>query len=559
MSSLYRESPDTIANRLYLAGVTEDCSEQDIYQMFSSHYGSSSIERVQIISFTKMKKSKQKRANDPIAFVTCQNPAVVQQIIQDYNNKEIHTKHWKNTFQNMEMAALPAKKQSQNNDMFHQIETLSKQTNVILQVNTSHVHRMIDFIDREIICQNMNHNNNNTDSERAPCIENIQIIGTSKAIPPYQCVSFIYIHAASMQDEDDLFHYLWSPNRHIISRCALIKMYRVNGVCTLPFQMSIQDKTNHIVTSALEQWTMSHSHVLQRKDHEYHLNIRIESCPSRLLQKSMVQALSHTLQDEIATFHNTCSIQMSLDDNTHTLAAVKLYSPPKSTKLYEREYDLYLIGISRSLPNHETRASTDKEIISKLTKDNDADILCRAYYKLEEAFHRYDRKYSICMDNKYPIAFDCGSSPGGWTKYLIESVKCMKVYSCDPGALDSSVQLLQGVEYLNMKGRDGMNIVRNNGDLINIWVSDMCLVDPSEQLNHLFAAHEKGILASDAMFVLTIKCNTGHSKGSYDKTCQEEVLRLEQTLDVTDVYICHLFSNRKGERTIMGRLNNSKK
>lgn len=544
MSPTGRESPNTIANRLYLAGVSEGCTEQDIYETFANHYGYSSIEQVQIISYTKMKKSKQKRTNDPIAFVTCQNPKVVQQIIQDYTNSNNieslpHTKPWKQMFQKMEMAVLPAKKQSKTDDTFHIIERFSQQTNVILQVNTTHVDRMVEFIQREL------------DGKR------IKIIGTSKAIAPYQCVSFICIHDTSFDNgsnEDYLYNYLWSSDRPIISRCALIKMYRVQGVCSIPFQKTVQDKANHLVAAALDQWTMTmkQHYVLENDDYNRDLKLKVESCPSRLLQKSMVQALYNTLEDKSNRVHNVHStIQMVIENNSHVLSAVKLYSPPKHTKLHEREYDLYMIGISRSLPNRSNGTEVND---ARATNDND-DILCRAYYKLEEALDRYNRAFSSSMEDKYPIAFDCGSSPGGWTKYLIESLKCTKVYSCDPGALNPSVESLTGVHYLNMKGRDGMDVVCNFGDLINIWVSDMCLVDPSEQLNHLFAAYEKGILAPDAMFVLTIKCNTGHSKASYDKTCQAEVWRLEQTLEVTDIYICHLFSNRKGERTIMGRLN----
>lgn len=535
MSPPCRESPDTIANRLYLAGISEECTEQEIYNAFGRHYGSSSVERVQIISYTKIKKSKQKRANDPIAFVTFQNPQVVRQIIQDYTNQESHTKFWKKMFQKMEMAALPAKKQSRSDGTFHQIESLGQKANVILQVNTTHVDRMIGFIESEIECP-------------------IQIIGTSKANAPYQCVSFIYIHAASVQDEDYLYNYLWSSDRPTISRCALIKMYRVQNICSIPFQMSIQDKANHLVVSALDKWTIRNSDSLNYDFHSFPLNIKVESCPSKLLQKSMVQALYNIVLDKTGDIHKNCSIQMAIQNSTHTLSVVKLYSPPQNTKLHEREYDLYMVGLSRSLPNRYTDMKITTEARLSQVSDDNEDILCRAYYKLEEALDRYDRKFSLSKD-KYSIAFDCGSSPGGWTKYLIESVKCKKVYSCDPGALDPSVQYLQGVEYLSMKGQDGMDVVRKNGDMINIWVSDMCLVDPLEQLNHLFAAYEKGILELDAMFVLTIKCNTGHSKASYDKTCQEELMRLEQTLNVTDIDICHLFSNRKGERTIMGRLN----
>jgi hypothetical protein len=82
----------------------------------------------------------------------------------------------------------------------------------------------------------------------------------------------------------------------------------------------------------------------------------------------------------------------------------------------------------------------------------------------------------------------------------------------------------------------------------------MCLVDPKQQVDHLVEAKEKGILAANAFFVLTLKFNTGHSKETFDRFACQELERLKELVKVESVQIYHLFSNRKGERTIMGRL-----
>jgi len=94
----------------------------------------------------------------------------------------------------------------------------------------------------------------------------------------------------------------------------------------------------------------------------------------------------------------------------------------------------------------------------------------------------------------------------------------------------------------------------NKKKQVQIWVSDMCFFDPQQQINHLLYAHEKNILSTNAFFVLTLKFNTGHGKDTFDLFAQQEYQRLQQILSVTNVHTYHLFSNRKGERTLIGKL-----
>ena len=82
----------------------------------------------------------------------------------------------------------------------------------------------------------------------------------------------------------------------------------------------------------------------------------------------------------------------------------------------------------------------------------------------------------------------------------------------------------------------------------------MCFFDPQQQINHLLYAPEKNILSTNAFFVLTLKFNTGHGKDTFDLFSQQEYQRLQQILSVTNVHTYHLFSNRKGERTLIGKL-----
>jgi len=186
---------------------------------------------------------------------------------------------------------------------------------------------------------------------------------------------------------------------------------------------------------------------------------------------------------------------------------------------------------------------------------NDDGEVCRAYFKLKEVFDNYRRdEKHLSPSFEKMSAFDCGSSPGGWTKYLLQNGKCSTVYSCDPGALDPAVETMPGVRYLKMRGETAIDLLQTEKCQVNLWVSDMCLTDPKRQVDHLVYANEKGILADKAFFVLTLKFNVGHAKETFDLFAREELKRLGEKMNVEHVQTYHLFSNRKGERTLVGRL-----
>mmetsp|Transcript_39305 Transcript_39305/g.82194 ORF Transcript_39305/g.82194 Transcript_39305/m.82194 type:complete len:110 (-) Transcript_39305:151-480(-) len=90
---------------------------------------------------------------------------------------------------------------------------------------------------------------------------------------------------------------------------------------------------------------------------------------------------------------------------------------------------------------------------------------------------------------------------------------------------------------------------------VKLWVSDMCLHDMGEQVDLLLLAKKEGLLAPNAFFVLMLKCVLGHSKLAYDAQVEEVVdkngLRAPEN-GVEGLEIFHLFSNRSGERTVIG-------
>ena len=91
-------------------------------------------------------------------------------------------------------------------------------------------------------------------------------------------------------------------------------------------------------------------------------------------------------------------------------------------------------------------------------------------------------------------------------------------------------------------------------DKIKVFVSDACLHSMKGQIDFLLEAQEEGILASEVFFVLTLKCTVGYGKNNFDKQAKNVVADLQKRAITKDVSTFHLFSNRSGERTIIGRL-----
>ena len=243
---------------------------------------------------------------------------------------------------------------------------------------------------------------------------------------------------------------------------------------------------------------------------------------------------------------------------THMLSVVEVYRD-KGRDWERRRLDpnskRYVFGISP--------ASLDLDVVDTnniIAEDGGADgNVNRAYYKLKEAVEMYERRRGELHRDLYEsIALDCGSAPGGWTKYLIEHFHCKTVYSVDPGMLSPSVSKLRETHHMRMKILDAFPLLRNDEDAngrIKIWVSDMCLHDMGEQADLLLLAKKEGLLARNALFVLTLKCVVGHSKSAYDAQVGEVVDEFRASANVEGVEIFHLFSNRSGERTVMGYIN----
>ena len=253
-------------------------------------------------------------------------------------------------------------------------------------------------------------------------------------------------------------------------------------------------------------------------------------------------------------------IQATMDDEHVQAITCKIQAfPPKlQAKLCEKLWD-------EKIPNTDFSPTKYTHVLSVVQLDTDhyvtgmmtattltagsnyrahgSAVVCRAYYKLQEAMERYPISPTFLKDK---VGIDCGASPGGWTKYLIEQ-KCRQVYSIDPGALDDSISQIENVLHYRMGYQDALPSLATQGIQCDVLVSDMCLHVLEHSLDLLSEATP--LLKSGALVVLTLKCIAGYSHSSYNGQVAELVARMTQ---LEKVQIFHLFANRTAERTVIG-------
>jgi 23S rRNA U2552 (ribose-2'-O)-methylase RlmE/FtsJ len=311
-----------------------------------------------------------------------------------------------------------------------------------------------------------------------------------------------------------------------------------------PFVVSSLSKV-HLVTGDILQGKLSND-VVHREAFRHLQCLSQQSTNEKIIVR--VQIFPPSLQKHIlAAFEadeeklDRMRIFVSPTGTTHSLSVVQLTPDEK-----DGSAGLYMFGVCCS----------DKRVDKTIRGANEnKDDICRAYFKLQEAFDRYfEQTPASTVTRSFPIALDCGASPGGWTKYLSETLNCDRVYSIDPGALLPAVLSMRGVKHLKMRIEDAWPLLlkelKGKDSLVNLWVSDMCLHLISSQVDALLLAIELGIVKAGSMFVLTLKCTGGYTKASFDSQAQLEVDRLK---DITrGLKVMHLFSNRIGERTIIG-------
>ena len=389
--------------------------------------------------------------------------------------------------------------------------------NVVLQVHRSHLSRIEDLI---------------SDSFQTPDHDDDVHLLTSKKCTISKTCSLVFLHVTNIKQFSE-----WLSNSKFVFQ-GLNKSYVLQSNRAL-VRCSIDEDSN-----AIDHFTrVIHQRNIPK------MVVKIDTFPPTIQCAVVTKLLQNLDQRNIPRDE----LDIAPKNHTHTLNIVQVQKKEKDTP------ETFLIGLS----------SVESSIppIHKTKEVNDD--VCRAHYKLDEAFLRYKNYHK---NNGWPwrnetsagskrkrqfklLGVDCGAAPGGWTKYLIEQSACDEVYSIDPGKLSDSVLSLPGVSHLQMTGQDALpklkDVIEKQGTPVSIWVSDMCVHDISKQVDMILLAKTKGILQPDAAFVLTIKCNVGHAKKRFDDLTEKEVARLREA-GAYDVMVVHLFSNRIGERTVIG-------
>jgi hypothetical protein len=129
-------------------------------------------------------------------------------------------------------------------------------------------------------------------------------------------------------------------------------------------------------------------------------------------------------------------------------------------------------------------------------------------------------------------------------------LQCQKIYSIDPGALDSAVLERENVDHWPLTIEKALPKLQEEENTIDVWVSDMCVKDMEQQVDWLLKALEMEVVGRGTFFVLTLKCILGHSTQTFDRLVEEQTKRLQPL--ARDLHTVHLFSNRFSERTILG-------
>jgi predicted rRNA methylase YqxC with S4 and FtsJ domains len=504
-----------------------------------------------------------------------------------------------------------------------------KQPNLLLQVHSSHLDRMIQYVkDLDKFPANTI---NNADADTDCSNTNTKIpvpIYIGSSFSNAKNISFLFLHVPSTNAaspgghrcSNRLYWYNHLISNPILTRFTIRKVYEVDQYIQIQphgnsqekdFDEKVNSARADLIVTAVLDWieiqlndqtrsslptnnddkdkdSTSTSGEIILKGQTFapkvkkNLQEQIVTSFGNQIEKISFETQHATNKDSEDTTIQSSSFQsqypniyqrklsMSTSDYTHLFSCVQVFHPSGQIQHKEAKdslNEIYMIGVSPTYENNQIGNNKINADINTNQNDNNTNNgsdndsqerdqnICRAYFKLKEVMDNYRRdEKDINIDFKGINAFDCGSSPGGWTKFLLQDEDCNQVFSCDPGHLDPSVKAMEGVRHLQMRGFDAIDLLSEEQKVVNLWVSDMCLLDPKHQIDHLVLAKEKGILAEKAFFILTLKFNTGHSKDTFDLFAKEELDRLREKLKVDNVQVYHLFSNRKGERTVVGRL-----
>ena len=499
-------SEATNSNRIFIGGLSNQCTDETLRDSFAK-YGT--VTDISIIGL----RDQEMRRRKPYAFVTFDSNQSASDAISNHSNDQGLDHVIDNPFQQVKRADpidkskrkksyLSRKKEQDRRD---DITRICKNTNLILMVQSTHVNRLEDYI-------------NFIKSEHDDLIFNVE--GVNKAVSKNMSLFFM-----SVSNPSELARRLSIDS--ILHR-TVKKHYVVDkGVTDINFKQDSECMA--LVQDAFEKISGS---IGMNGDASFRIHAFPPSNESRIVSAF----------EQINADNNNPGDVITLNPKSFTdifsVVQVHTYSGRERELINN---GLVMTGISPSFVSGEADARTNV----------DENSINRAYYKLQEAVDRYKREYGDFDSSLFheAIAIDCGSSPGGWSKFLADDMNCKIVHSIDPGDL---VIDRENINHMKMKIQEAIPILKQNKTKAKIFVSDMCLHAMEAQLDFLLLAKNENILEDDAFFVLTLKCSAGFTKNSFDWQVEKALEKLVSKANTKMLSTYHLFYNRNGERTIVG-------
>ncbi|KAF4652258.1 hypothetical protein FOZ61_009816 [Perkinsus olseni] len=199
---------------------------------------------------------------------------------------------------------------------------------------------------------------------------------------------------------------------------------------------------------------------------------------------------------------------------------------------------LYLLGI----------AEPEQCYIGNIVETSNGrltDSVCKAEYKLAEAFRRFG--YDVADEGKQMVAMDVGASPGGWSRYLYNK-GVGRIIAVDKGEVDCS-ETDGKIEHWDMLGQEAIERLLDEGhkDMLDVYVCDANL-PPPESLAMLRQATD--LIKPGAYVVVTFKNPYKRKKDWYEA---KELSFADFSSMCDSTTEVHLLANTPNETTVGGR------
>ena len=406
------ESPQLLyERRIFVGGLSKECNEKLLFESFSKYGKIQDLDLVQHqhkqihghrgVMKRNTANLNRKRERPSFAFITFESKYSASNAIKLSQNPSSNSPHY-----SLVREAVPPKRQNQTKfkakmkNLYEQerkrylaIEESCDKCTVILQAHTSHLDRLVDYLP----------------TLRSSSLE-IQVTGTVST--QSDNISLVMVNC---NHPVQLTEKLWSYNP-ILDRMALNKSYVVNP--KLQNRQDIVDTRQilqDLLISSIKDLQIELSEVGKYSPSEP-IVLKIQAFPPKLLQKIAVSTMDKILNGfEENDWKDTSGVEWSmspkLEECTHMISCVMLHEGLQSVESVDRFHSaLYMIGNS----------PISYEGLSPTRSVGVKDEVSRAYYKLKEAFERYDIDSSVSFNFEGKVAFDCG------TLY-----RCVRLFSND--------------------------------------------------------------------------------------------------------------------------------